>query len=472
LKHRTFTVRDQLAFAELSGDYNPLHVDPVAARRLLFGAPVVHGIHSLLWALDAWSEGPGGPIEIRSLKCAFPKPIRVGEEVRLSLKSQDHSHVKLQLIVGEAVMTKIDLEFAPAEHRRVGPVEVRFPERREPRVLSAEELVARRGTLGLCLLAEATTKMFPNLAGHLPAGQLAVLLATTRLVGVECPGLHSIYSELSLAAGDSHEDGTLHYAVTDVDERFGLALLQVTAPGMTGVIKAFLRPRPPEQETFASLQARVERNEFAGQRALVIGGSRGLGEVVAKLLAAGGADVKITYHQGQLEARRIVDEITSHGGSADSVGCDVQSPAQDSLTASLNGWQPTHLYYFATPFIFSGVKGVFSPELFDKFCTYYVTGFLNIVNALRGTGVRRIFHPSSVAVDERTADLGEYAAAKTAAEALCTFLENNDKSLTVYRPRLSRMATDQTVSLFPVDNLDPVPIMLDHLRAFRNSGSG
>ena len=37
-------------YAGASGDFNPLHVDPVAARRALYGEVVVHGVHSLLWA--------------------------------------------------------------------------------------------------------------------------------------------------------------------------------------------------------------------------------------------------------------------------------------------------------------------------------------------------------------------------------------------------------------------------------------
>lgn len=37
MQQRKFTSKDQTAFAELSGDNNPLHTDRIAARRLIFG---------------------------------------------------------------------------------------------------------------------------------------------------------------------------------------------------------------------------------------------------------------------------------------------------------------------------------------------------------------------------------------------------------------------------------------------------
>ena len=61
----------------------------------------------------------------------------------------------------------------------------------------------------------------------------------------------------------------------------------------------------------------VNRDEFKGQSALIIGGSRGLGEVTAKLLAAGSADVRLSYYQGEEDAIGIVDDISSNGGCAE-----------------------------------------------------------------------------------------------------------------------------------------------------------
>ncbi|MGH8645572.1 MAG: MaoC/PaaZ C-terminal domain-containing protein, partial [Gammaproteobacteria bacterium] len=51
---RKYTMPDQQRFCELSGDLNPLHLDPVSARREFFGDVVVHGIHGVLRALDAY----------------------------------------------------------------------------------------------------------------------------------------------------------------------------------------------------------------------------------------------------------------------------------------------------------------------------------------------------------------------------------------------------------------------------------
>jgi acyl dehydratase len=56
LGHRSFTMQDQAWFAQLSGDNNPLHMGPIAARRTKAGVPVVHELHTLLWCIDQFAE--------------------------------------------------------------------------------------------------------------------------------------------------------------------------------------------------------------------------------------------------------------------------------------------------------------------------------------------------------------------------------------------------------------------------------
>ena len=469
MKSSKVTLKDQIAFAELSGDYNSLHIDAVFARRSLFGSLVVHGIYSVLWSLNNWLEDKTSHIELSSIRAVFPKPIRVDEELSLSIVSEDERQFRIELRTNGSVATIIDVEWVKSKRKDVNCLKIGFPDKRQSRHLSEDEIESGSGTLALYLNVEAAARMFPNLIRCASPLQIAVILSTTRLVGAECPGIHSMYSALNLTANDSHECTTTKYEVTKLDKRFNLVFMKITAPGMTGTIKAFVRPTHQEQVSYLQMKKLLKSSEFAGQHALIVGGSRGLGEVSAKLLAAGSAEVKITYHQGEEDAQRIVEEINSNGGTADCLQFDILSPEQNSLFRSLSDWSPTHLYYFATPFIFSGVKGVFSPELFKKFCDYYITGFVKTLIPLRNSGLKNVFYPSTVAIDEMPEDMREYTAVKMAGETLCMFLRENYKDLTIYSPRLERLSTDQTVSLLPVNNQDPVPIMLKHLRYLRDN---
>jgi NAD(P)-dependent dehydrogenase (short-subunit alcohol dehydrogenase family) len=218
----------------------------------------------------------------------------------------------------------------------------------------------------------------------------------------------------------------------------------------------------------ASVKNDVTGNVFSTQRALVVGGSRGLGELTAKLLAAGGADVCLTYYQGGVEAVAVADEITRHGGKASAEALDVLAPF-DAGWRSPQGWQPTHLYYFATPFIFSGQRSGFSAELLASLSAYYVTGFAQLVGPLAASGLVAAFYPSTVALDEMPTDMAEYCAAKAAGEALCRLLVRRHRGLRIDCPRLPRMATDQTASLLPAGNQDPRAVMRDLLVTFASS---
>ena len=67
----TFTVEDVAAFASLSGDFNPVHVDVVAARRSLFGAAVVHGAYLALWSTKVLEADRVAGRRLSSLQATF-----------------------------------------------------------------------------------------------------------------------------------------------------------------------------------------------------------------------------------------------------------------------------------------------------------------------------------------------------------------------------------------------------------------
>jgi hypothetical protein len=470
MTQRVFTSEDQLAFAEVSGDYNPLHMDPVLARRLLFGHQVVHGLHALLWSLDGHLKIHTQPLALRTVKANFQAGIGVGEPVYCRVTGQDADRVAVQLETDRAPAAWFEISWSVLRQHRTDILPEIPPEPEKCRERTLEEVAAASGMIALYFNDSLAAGLFPNLIRVLPAMQLAVLLATTRLVGMECPGYHSIYSSLQLVfSGDGAGVPNLTYQVIDCNQRLALISMEVAAPGAKGQLKAFLRPTPQRQADFTKAGRQVEPEEFSSQQALIVGGSRGLGEVAAKLLAAGGAEVILTYYRGAQDARRIVEEIVSHGGRAECLAMDIMDPSQGLPGRIAHCSKPLYLYYFATPPIFGAAKGKFSPQRFAIFSEYYVSGFARTVQAVADStpALQKVFYPSTAAIAELPLDMGEYAAAKIAGEILCEFLQKTHPGLVIYKPRLPRLATDQTVSLLPVANQEPLPVLLDHLRFLR-----
>ena len=111
-----FTLDDQKAFSALSQDYNPIHVDQVAARRLIYGQPVVHGINVLLWALREWSKHSDGPIRIEALKCKFLKPVVLDEEVTFTFSQGGKNQIKFDVQQFDVVVSKIQFTYLNADY--------------------------------------------------------------------------------------------------------------------------------------------------------------------------------------------------------------------------------------------------------------------------------------------------------------------------------------------------------------------
>ena len=79
---KTVMEDDITAFAKVSGDYNPVHLDEEAAKKTMFGGRIAHGMlgASVISAAIAMKlPGPGSIYLAQSLR--FTKPVRIGDTV-------------------------------------------------------------------------------------------------------------------------------------------------------------------------------------------------------------------------------------------------------------------------------------------------------------------------------------------------------------------------------------------------------
>jgi acyl dehydratase len=456
-------------FARVSGDYNPLHVDPVYARRLQFGHPVIHGVHHFL---RAWDEALAGLPEAArcsasEISVSFPGPAQVDREIGFECEYSDDPQALSLSAVSEGrqvLNARIRLE-PPGVEPTPEPVETVEPPREQA---FDRDFPSRHvsGSVPLCCDPALAQALFPRLVNVLPPRRLAQVLATTRVVGMRAPGLHSIFSRLNLAMSPdagAPVRSTLDYSEQRADARVQQLTVAVESAGCRGSLVTFFRPRPVEQPSFATVARHVADDCFVGRRAWVVGGSRGAGEVTAKILAAGGADVVITYNRGREEAEKVAGDIVASGGSCRAMLFNVLDAQAwpEGLDA------PTHVYYFASPHIDANRSAAWDIELFARYSAFYLTAFNALVAAcmdkVSKTERVEFFYPSSVYVDQPERGFSEYATAKGAGETLCVQLAARYPNAGFLCPRLPRMATDQTAGIIPVKCDSVMDVMLKEL---------
>jgi 3-hydroxybutyryl-CoA dehydratase len=86
---RTVTEADIVAFAGLSGDFNALHTDEVAASATTFGTRIAHGLlgsaiaSGLFTRTDLSTSLQESLVALLGMNCSFVHPLRIGDTVHV-----------------------------------------------------------------------------------------------------------------------------------------------------------------------------------------------------------------------------------------------------------------------------------------------------------------------------------------------------------------------------------------------------
>jgi NAD(P)-dependent dehydrogenase (short-subunit alcohol dehydrogenase family) len=477
LASKTFDADDQVLFARLSGDFNPLHMDSLAARRTQAGTVVVHGIHAVLWALDRMVESGLARGGIAGLKVQFAKFIPVGGTVNLRLVYRDDKSIRAELALGALTTTILSLSLGTpkkGEASEIREAPAISPGNRPAVLARPEEAAGLSGSLDTAGPARSVASRFPHAVASLGSARSAAIVLLSSLVGMVCPGLHSIFAAFAIEFTDvPGADSRLRFSVSGTDERFRMVRLAVCGAGIEGTVQAFLRWPPVVQASMGAISKLVAPSEFAASTALIVGGSRGLGALTAKVIAAGGGKVIVTYASGRQEAIELAGEICDHTrqGACEIIPYDVRQDPERQLGALVA--DVSCLYYFASTPIARQKEGLFVSALFDEFIQVYVKGFYDCCRFFGEHGTRALtaFYPSSVFVERGQPGMAEYSMAKMAGEILCESMNRAAGRIRVVVERLPRLLTDQTATVPPVEAGDPLEVMLPVIRRVQSSMS-
>ena len=158
------------------------------------------------------------------------------------------------------------------------------------------------------------------------------------------------------------------------------------------------------------------------KRALVTGGSGGLGKAICEQLAKDGLHVIVHANKGLAKARAVVDAIVAQGGSAEAVSFDVTNrvataEALEALTEAGPIQVLVNNAGIHDDVVFPGMSG----DQWDRVIDVSLNGFFNVTQPLTMPMLRtrwgRVINISSVSAVAGNRGQVNYAAAKGALHA-------------------------------------------------------
>jgi NAD(P)-dependent dehydrogenase (short-subunit alcohol dehydrogenase family) len=448
-------------FARASGDFNPLHCDPAYARRTPFGQPVVFGVLAVIKALATCGDVPG--YSIRQLTIQFTKSLICDVDYEVHSEMQRPERRQIWLRDGSRTVLTMAVDYRPGTHP------VSWPPTDTPAVRSpmathdTHSLTAGYQEVGdyhpdrsACLALSEQPGFGANGLGTV--GWLACLWSSY-LVGMRLPGKAALFSTLKLTIEPDTALAGLaaDYDATVVKWRPHLRYLQVQghlrAGGQvlaTAELEALMRPSAPVAASTERQIPLPTSTLLANKRALVTGGSRGLGAQLCRLLASQGCHVYVNYWQSAAEADALCQELSLQGLLIETLPGDVGDPAWARQVAqSLEGDGIDFLICNATPPIVSAPVEPAYTQRMRTFMDLSIGQVLEPLAALmpalrsRHGGVVLI---SSAFVDTCERDWAHYTAAKTAAETLIRTAVKEVPELSGVIVHAPRLLTEQTLS--------------------------
>ena len=108
-----FTEQQIAAYADASGDHNPIHLDDEFARSVGLPGVIAHGMLQMGIAGTVAAEAAGGGEHLRRLACRFSGMVVPGDSVTFTAEPAGPNRLDVRAVKGngEAVLTKSSAEY-------------------------------------------------------------------------------------------------------------------------------------------------------------------------------------------------------------------------------------------------------------------------------------------------------------------------------------------------------------------------
>lgn len=441
-------------FAELSGDYNPLHIDSEYAYNSLYKQQVVHGVYQVFYVLNDYLKKKCKKFYLSKISVNFHSALLLGEEFFVEVLESE-LQVEFLLKKSDEVITTIKVllleEKSNTQFHKTVKYKKQLPQQPDFSKLETEYRES------VFFDENLLKQMFYEVYDKLSFVSVGFLLATTRIVGMKFPGKNSIFSSINFeCCHGSCEEFTYSISFHKI-----LKVVTINLNGMlNGKLRALLRPEQVKMTPISQLKE-FKISNCTDQKALVVGGSSGIGLQCVRMLSLNNASVLFSYYKNEVEAKKNVIDLIAVNKNVCAFKMNVSNIEKETFDY-INQFSPTHLYYFATPRIIHNSE-LLNFNCFIELSEYYIFALEKIIKNC--PSIKKIFLPSSTAIVELPKDMYEYSIVKYAME-LFAFILQKKYMVNVFVPRLPRIETNQTQSVMNVYSSKAEDVLYEELNKF------
>ncbi len=473
-----YSTLNQKKFSYISKDFNPIHFDKLEARKLLFGKEIVHGINILLTGLNFLYRKKDIRRALR-IECNFFEPLFLEQKVDFFLSFKSKNRIEISVKHKKNILCKFIIYFN-SNYKAVSE-----NSNQSIFVKKIERVKIKKLYDNNCLIHKKNRNFkvnsknfnfgfnFPNLKSKFNLAEIKEILCLSYFVGMICPGKNSLISKIEINFQpnfDSKKNNHkyLNFRLMRFLKAFNQLNLNFNGK-INGNILAYKYTSPnkynfKDLKKFSSIKL---TDTLKKKKSLVLGGSRGLGEITSKFLILQKCMTYVSYNVGIKDIEKIKKQIDQkYSPFLKFLKLDIFDKKIEKIIDKYKNID--YLFYFASPKILGTSNGKFSKSMFKEYIKFYLHSFKKICAILNKTSKKniKVFYPSTIFISNKNQNFQEYVLAKRLAENELTKFQKKLKKIKIIIYRLPEMNTEQNSKIIGKNDINNFDILIPLIKKF------